>query len=282
MQNLQLTFKPKITVAPSMLSPGSTTWVFHWPDGTTGQWGNRSTIAKKIAVDDYVKKLGSRFRHLVDAIDVTVEEPTAEVIAMVPADSDFDGRPAWKRMHDWLLANPGEHGLDEIAAAVGRAKVTIYQAAMAHSSRFYIANGVVCLRGSGEVIPAALTSEPPATPTTGIAGSEHSRIDGERSGSAVAAAEGPARQPEAKDEPEEPSVRPGKQPQQSDQVAERSAVWTKIVKLRSGVGIVTVRLDVDAFAMSPEDREFCFGIVDHLKVYEDVDVAGGTAAGVEL
>jgi Family of unknown function (DUF5343) len=41
----------------------------------------------------------------------------------------------------------------------------------------------------------------------------------------------------------------------------------KIVSLRSG-GTITLIVDVDVFAMSPEDRTFVFGVIDTLQKYE--------------
>jgi hypothetical protein len=50
-------------------------------------------------------------------------------------------------------------------------------------------------------------------------------------------------------------------------VAIRTRTPPKVVNLRSG-GSVTLAIDVDVFAMSPEDRAFVFGVVDTLQKYE--------------
>lgn len=53
----------------------------------------------------------------------------------------------------------------------------------------------------------------------------------------------------------------------NDALARPTGTQLKAVQLRSG-GLITVTVDVDVFAMSPEDRTFVFGVIDTLQKYE--------------
>lgn len=317
-KELKLTFKPRITTEPSKLSPGTSTWVFHCPDGTTRVFGNRSLVARGPATEAYLKMLAKDFRHLGDPSDVTVIESSPGGSALDPDEAIIRHHdstaviipkfvfsppalppPAWIQMRDWLNDQPaGAYSFEDIAAAVGKHKTTLYQAAQTHQKIFIMPVAkYVALRSTwpGETalekkvsendkpsqelphddvvdnmvlcrMPPGATPELPAVKCVkcgaGIPGDPPYTSHGRPICSQACAYAG---LPRAAD----PPVR-GKSTLVPD-----SEEQFRTVQL-SGGGFVTLMISADLFSLRPADREIVFGMIDLFTLAEEKSANNST------